>query len=90
MVAVGRIDDARFRADHGAGIPASSSCSVSVNVTDTTAGPHVNVSGFISSTESGTNTGTGGSAAATLTAILPPVIVKSFGTDPILQAGPRC
>src|SRR5205814_6932331 len=34
----------------GANIPASGSCTVSVNVTATTAGPHTNVSGFVSTT----------------------------------------
>src|SRR5205085_3136214 len=36
-------------------IPASGSCTVSVNVTATTAGPHGNVSGFLATTESGKN-----------------------------------
>lgn len=71
----------------GANIPASGSCTVSVNVTATTAGPHANVSGFISTTESGTNSGAGGSAVASLTVVLPPSISKSFGTDPILANG---
>lgn len=71
----------------GANIPASGSCTVSVNVLATTAGPHTNVSGFISTTEGGTNSGTGGSATASLTAVLPPSIAKSFATDPILSAG---
>src|SRR5437764_11881188 len=34
--------------------PASGSCTVSVNVTATTAGPHGNVSGTLSTSESGT------------------------------------
>ncbi len=71
----------------GANIPASGSCTVSVNVTATTAGPHTNVSGFISTTEGGTNSGASGSATASLTAIVPPTIAKSFGTDPILANG---
>jgi uncharacterized repeat protein (TIGR01451 family) len=68
----------------GANIPASGTCTVSVNVTATTAGPHTNVSGFISTTESGTNAGAGGSAVASLTAVLPPVIAKEFAPSPIL------
>src|SRR5207244_2726082 len=71
----------------GANIPASGSCTASVNVTATTAGPHTNVSGFISTTEGGTNSGAGGSATASLSAILPPSIAKAFGTDPILVNG---
>jgi uncharacterized repeat protein (TIGR01451 family) len=66
-------------------IPASGSCTASVNVTATTAGPHTNISGFLSTTEGGTNT----AAVATdsLTAVLPPVISKQFAPDPILQSG---
>src|SRR5206468_10968080 len=43
-----------------------------------------NVSGFVSSTEGGTNTTTTGSAVATLTALQPPSITKTFSTSPIL------
>ncbi|HJU21977.1 MAG TPA: hypothetical protein VJ891_05670, partial [Casimicrobiaceae bacterium] len=68
----------------GATIAANGSCTVSVNVTATTAGPHTNVSGFVSTTEGGTNSGPGGSAIASLDAISPPVIAKAFGTNPIL------
>ncbi len=71
----------------GASLAASSSCTVDVDVTATTAGPHVNVSGFVSSTESGTNSGPGGSAVASLTALRPPTIAKSFGSNPILEGG---
>ncbi len=71
----------------GATLAASSACTVDVSITATTAGPHVNVSGFISSTESGTNSGPGGSAVASLTAIRPPRIAKSFGSIPILEGG---
>ena len=63
------------------------SCTVSVNVTATTSGPHTNVSGFISSTEGGTNSGFGGSATASLTALQPPSISKFFGPNPILTGG---
>jgi uncharacterized repeat protein (TIGR01451 family) len=68
----------------GGTIPASGVCTVTVDVTATTAGPHTNVSGFIASTEGGTNSGPGGSAAATLTALQPPAITKLFIPDPIL------
>ncbi|MDZ4159500.1 MAG: hypothetical protein U1B80_06900, partial [Anaerolineaceae bacterium] len=71
----------------GASIPANGSCTASVNVTATTAGPHANVSGFISSTQSGTNTTSTGYATATLTAIRAPRIVKAFAANPILVGG---
>jgi len=62
-------------------------CTLTVTVTALTAGPHVNISGVVSSTETGPNTGPGGSAVATLTAVQPPVISKNFATDPILAGG---
>ncbi len=69
----------------GGVIAANGTCTVSVNVTATTAGPHTNVSGFVSSTESGTNTDTDGYATANLTALLPPEIAKAFGATPIFE-----
>jgi len=63
------------------------SCTVQVDVTATTGGPHTNVSGFIYSTETGTNTGSDGSATDTLTAISPPSISKQFSPNPILVNG---
>jgi uncharacterized repeat protein (TIGR01451 family) len=63
------------------------SCTVQVDVTATTSGPHTNVSGFISSTETGMNTGPDGSATDTLTAISPPAISKQFDSNPILVNG---
>ncbi|MEO6566480.1 MAG: hypothetical protein ABIO63_10655, partial [Casimicrobiaceae bacterium] len=76
----------------GATVPAkvgavNGSCTVSVNVTATTAGPHTNVSGFVSSTEGGTNSGSSGSAVASLTAVFPPTIAKAFAPNPILVGG---
>lgn len=71
----------------GAGIPASGSCTASVDVRATTAGPHPNVSGFISAKESGVNDTPTGVATATLTAVFPPTITKVFGTDPMLAGG---
>ena len=71
----------------GGTIPASGSCTASVNVSATTAGPHTNVSGFISTTESGTNSGATGSGTASLTAIVPPTIAKSFSPNPIQVNG---
>ena len=46
-----------------------------------------NVSGYITSNETGTNTGPGGSASASLTAVLPPSIAKHFAPDEILAGG---
>lgn len=69
----------------GGNIPASGSCTVSVDIKATTAGPHNNVSGFLSTTEGGTNTNS--VASASLTAILPPVISKLFSQNPILAGG---
>jgi len=66
----------------GGTIPANGSCTVSVNVTATTAGPHTNTSGFLATTEGGTNTTSVGSAP--LTALLPPSIAKAFAPSPIL------
>ena len=62
-------------------------CDIAVTVTAATAGPHANISGFISSSEGGTNSGPGGSATDSLTAVLPPVIDKYFDPDPILPGG---
>jgi len=69
----------------GGTIPASGSCTVAVNVTATTSGPHANISGNVSTTEGGTNTTSVGSA--TLTAVVPPAIVKQFLPNPILANG---
>jgi len=66
----------------GGTIPANGSCTVSVNVQATTAGPHGNVSGTLSTTETGTNTTSIGTA--NLTAVLPPTIAKQFDPSPIL------
>jgi hypothetical protein len=63
------------------------SCTVTVSIKATTAGPHNNVSGYISTTETGTNTGPTGSASASLTAVLPPSIAKQFAPNPILADG---
>jgi large repetitive protein len=67
----------------GATLPASGSCTVSVNVTATTAGAHANVSGFLSTVESGTSITT--VATDTLTAVLPPPIAKQFDPNPIVD-----
>ncbi|MEO8378160.1 MAG: DUF11 domain-containing protein, partial [Acidobacteriota bacterium] len=74
-----------FGSPTGGTIPASGSCTVSVNVTATTGGAHSNVSGFLSTTESGTTITT--VATDTLTAVLPPVLSKQFDPTPILAGG---
>ncbi|RJX21500.1 MAG: DUF11 domain-containing protein, partial [Desulfobulbus sp.] len=76
-----------FGAPNGATIPLSGSCTVSVDVTATAAGAYQNVSGFISSTNGGTNTGATGSASASLTVVKPPSIDKMFAPNPILAGG---
>ena len=47
------------------------------------AGPHANVSGFISATETGPNNTDTGYGTDTLTAILPPTIEKAFASKGI-------
>jgi hypothetical protein len=71
----------------GGTVAANSACTVSVAISATTTGPHTNVSGYVASTESGTNSGPGGSATASLTVLQPPVISKNFAADPILAGG---
>ena len=69
----------------GGVLAGGASCTITTPaVTATTAGPHSNVSGFISSTESGTNSTSTGSAKASLVAVLPPTIEKVFNPNPIL------
>jgi uncharacterized repeat protein (TIGR01451 family)/fimbrial isopeptide formation D2 family protein len=68
----------------GGTLAAGLSCTVTATVTVTTAGPHDNVSGFVSSTEGGTNTGPTGVATASITGILPPAIDKQFAPNPVL------
>ncbi|MDH4164265.1 MAG: hypothetical protein OEW15_16500 [Nitrospirota bacterium] len=63
------------------------SCTITATITATAAGPHQNVSGLIYSTQTGTNASADGAAKATLTALLPPVISKQFGPNPILTNG---
>ncbi|MCH8875205.1 MAG: DUF11 domain-containing protein [Chloroflexi bacterium] len=71
----------------GGALAGGANCVILVTVTVTTAGPHLNVSGFVSATESGTNTGPDGSASDSITAISPPSISKLFNPNPILTGG---
>jgi LPXTG-site transpeptidase (sortase) family protein len=68
----------------GGSLLANASCNIPVQVAVTTAGPHTNISGFISSTQTGTNSTSTGSASDTVTAVLPPTISKLFAPNPIL------
>ncbi len=56
-------------------------------ITVSTSGPHPNISGFISSTESGTNATANGSAKESIVGLLPPTIEKLFSANPILSGG---
>ncbi|MGE4072800.1 MAG: C25 family cysteine peptidase [Lysobacterales bacterium] len=68
-------------------IAASGSCTFTANVTGTTAGLKQNVSGAVSSTQTGTNTGASGIASANLRVVAPPVISKVFTNKPIVAGG---
>ncbi|MEJ7848831.1 MAG: hypothetical protein WKF92_12160 [Pyrinomonadaceae bacterium] len=59
----------------GGQLAAGGSCTFNVTVTGTTAGQYDNVTGYISSTESGTSTNY---ATDSLTVIAPPVLAKAF------------
>ncbi len=58
----------------GATIPASGSCTVTVNVTSATAGSYLNDTGAVTTD----NAGSGTSASATLTVLDPPTVAKAF------------
>ncbi len=67
----------------GATLAASASCTFAVNVTATSSGTKNNVTGPVSSNESGA----GGTATATLKVIAPPTISKAFGASSIPLGG---
>ena len=69
----------------GGTIAISGSCTITATVTVMSAGPQTNVSGFITSTEGGTNSGASGFGTAMITGIGPPLITKRFATNPISQ-----
>jgi LPXTG-site transpeptidase (sortase) family protein len=71
----------------GGTLAVSASCTINVTVTATASGIYDNVSGFVFSTEGGTNTGTSGIATASLTVLKPPAISKLFAPNPILAGG---
>ncbi len=73
----------------GGSIPASGSCTIKVDVKVSKGGTINNTSGYISSTDAGTNTTSSGYATASLTGtLLPPSISKSFSPNKFL-AGTR-
>ncbi|MEO7919749.1 MAG: C25 family cysteine peptidase [Thermoanaerobaculia bacterium] len=71
----------------GASMIAGNSCTAQVTVTGTTTGPHANTSGYIFSTQSGSNTTGTGYGTANLDVLSPPVLAKDFGDTTILTGG---
>jgi LPXTG-site transpeptidase (sortase) family protein len=71
----------------GGSLGINASCTINVTVTTTASGVYDNVSGFVSSTEGGTNTSPTGIATASLTVLKPPSIAKLFAPNPILVNG---
>ncbi len=67
----------------GGTVAASGTCTVTVDVTATTAGTKVNTTGNVTST----NGGTGGTGTDTLTVISPPNLAKAFSPNPIAVGG---
>ena len=68
------------------GLPAGGSCTITVNVTGTTAGAKNNTTSAVTSTEGGA----GGTASASLTVVaaaVPPTIAKAFGAASIVVNG---
>jgi uncharacterized repeat protein (TIGR01451 family) len=63
----------------GATIAANANCVFSVTVTGTIAGQYMNITSPVSSS----NGGTGNTAAASISVIAPPVLVKNFGVSSI-------
>lgn len=64
-------------------VTAGAICTAHVNVQADQAGQFDNVSSYISSTESGPNQTATGYGTASLTAVAPPMIAKSFAASPI-------
>ncbi len=67
----------------GATVSAGSTCTITVTVTGTMAGTQNNLTGKVSSTEGGA----GSTAAASVTVIAPPTIIKAFGAQTIQLNG---
>ena len=73
-----------FGTPTGATLATGSSCTAYVDITATTPGQFENISGSISSTQSGENKTSDGYAMDTLSAIAPPDLSKSFAQTTIL------
>ncbi len=71
----------------GGTLAANATCTVSVDIKATTTGPHQNISGVVSSTQSGASTTASGYGSASLTALQPPSLSKQFAPSPILVGG---
>ena len=67
----------------GGALADNAECTIALNVTGTTAGTKINVTGAITSNEGGT----GRTASATLIVVAPPVIAKAFGAPNISLNG---
>ncbi len=68
----------------GGTLPINNNCTLSVNVTGTTAGAKLNTTGAVSSTQSGTGAV---SNTATLTVLAPPTVSKAFGASSVSLNG---
>lgn len=71
----------------GGSLAGGASCNLTVTVTTAASGIYDNISGFVSSTQGGTNSGPTGIATASLTVLKPPTISKLFAPNPILTGG---
>jgi LPXTG-site transpeptidase (sortase) family protein len=71
----------------GGSLAGGASCNLTVTVTTSASGIYDNISGFVSSTQGGTNSGPTGIATASLTVLKPPSISKLFSPNPILSGG---
>jgi len=69
----------------GATLSAGASCSFAVSVLGNVAGQYHNVSGNITSTQTGPNTTSTGFGVADLLVIAPPIIAKDFGATSIIS-----
>jgi len=67
----------------GGTVASGGNCAISVAVTGTTAGDHLNTTGNVTSTSGGN----GGTASATLTIVAPPTIAKAFTPTSIAPGG---
>ncbi len=74
-----------FGSPSGAILPAGGSCTASVTVKITSAGAHNNISGFLTTTEAGTNISS--IATANINGLLPPSISKTFSPESVVAGG---